>query len=155
MPAPRKTAVEGGGISESLIANKYGGLVPSTEASAIEPSSAPSHDGGVNEKVATIGGSGKMTSSNVFTPNLDGINDLFEFYSDPYNIISVDEVLIFDRWGGIISHQANLFNEGTLLLWDGHTKWGPANPGVYVYKIKFTMADQSHRTVKGDVTVLK
>lgn len=92
---------------------------------------------------------------NVFSPNNDQINDFFEISSDPLNVTAIDQVIIFDRWGGIISEKAKLFNEGKLKLWDGTTPVGPANPGVYVYMIKYTMADGSKRISKGDVTVVK
>ncbi|MGB4847288.1 MAG: gliding motility-associated C-terminal domain-containing protein, partial [Saprospiraceae bacterium] len=78
---------------------------------------------------------------NVFSPNNDQINDFFEISSDPLNVTSIDQVIIFDRWGGIMSEKAKLFNEGKLKLWDGTTPVGPVNPGVYVYLIKYTMAD--------------
>ncbi len=92
---------------------------------------------------------------NVFSPNNDQINDFFEISSDPLNVTSVDVAIIFDRWGGILSEKANLYNEGHLILWDGLTPRGPANPGVYVYTIKFTMADGSKRVSKGDLTLIK
>jgi gliding motility-associated-like protein len=92
---------------------------------------------------------------NVFSPNNDGINDFFEVYADPFNISSVRRILIFDRWGGIISAQADLFNEGVIKLWNGYTPRGPANPGTYVYLIELSMADDTIRAISGDVTVVK
>ncbi|HZV71958.1 MAG TPA: gliding motility-associated C-terminal domain-containing protein [Saprospiraceae bacterium] len=92
---------------------------------------------------------------NVFSPDHDGINDFFEITSDPLNVTSIDLVIIFDRWGGIMSEKANLYNEGNIKLWDGNTPVGSVNPGVYVYLIKFTMADGTRRNAKGDVTVVK
>jgi gliding motility-associated-like protein len=91
---------------------------------------------------------------NIFSPNEDGFNDFFEISADPFNIPTVDYAIIFDRWGGIVSEKADLFNEGKLILWDGMTPAGIANPGVYVYMIKFTMVNGSSFVVKGDVTVL-
>ncbi len=92
---------------------------------------------------------------NVFSPNNDNVNDDFEISTDPLNVKSIDVAIIFDRWGGIISEKANLFNEGQLKLWDGLTPVGPANPGVYVYLIKYTLADGSQRVSTGDVTLVK
>ena len=92
---------------------------------------------------------------NVFSPNGDGINDFFDVFADPFNIKSIRRVLIFDRWGGIISAQADIYNEGQVMLWDGNTPRGPANPGTYVYLIELSMADDSIRAVSGDVTVMK
>jgi gliding motility-associated-like protein len=92
---------------------------------------------------------------NIFSPNGDQINDYFSISTDPLNVTAVDEVFIFDRWGGIIAHQANLMTEQNLLLWDGTTRHGPALTGIYVYLIKFTMADGSTRSVHGDVTLIR
>lgn len=92
---------------------------------------------------------------NVFSPNGDGINDQFLIGTDPLNIRSILEVLIFDRWGGIIARAANLFPEGEIVLWDGETRYGPAMPGSYVYLIRYTLADNSEQTVSGDVTLIK
>ncbi len=92
---------------------------------------------------------------NIFSPNNDQVNDYFEISTNPFNITSIDLAIIFDRWGGIMSEKTNLSNEGTLILWDGSTPIGPANPGTYVYLIKFTMADGTKRERKGDVTIIK
>jgi len=92
---------------------------------------------------------------NVFSPNFDGINDYFSIGTDPLNVISIDRVTIFDRWGGILSEKSNLTTEQEVILWDGDTKSGPAMPGTYVYLIQFTMADNTHQTRSGDVTVVR
>lgn len=96
-----------------------------------------------------------MYIPNIFSPNDDQVNDFFEIFADPLNIISFERVLIFDRWGGILSEKANVFNEGQSKLWDGLTRWGPANPGVYVYLINYTLANGTQKIVRGTVTVLK
>lgn len=92
---------------------------------------------------------------NIFSPNNDRINDYFEISTNPFNVTSIDLAIIFDRWGGIMSEKTNLSNEGNLILWDGSTPTGPANPGTYVYLIKFTMADGTKGERKGDVTIIK
>lgn len=92
---------------------------------------------------------------NVFSPNNDQINDYFEISTNPFNITSIDLAIIFDRWGGIMSEKVNLFNEGNLILWDGSTPVGPANPGMYIYLLKYTMANGTKGIRKGDVTIVK
>ena len=92
---------------------------------------------------------------NVFSPNGDDINDYFSVTTDPLNISSIDEVLIFDRWGGIIARTSSLMNYETVVLWDGNTSHGTALTGIYVYLITFTMADGSIRSAHGDVTLLR
>jgi hypothetical protein len=39
--------------------------------------------------------------------------------------------------------------------WDGTTRGKQAQPGVYVYYFKLTLADGSEEVVKGDVTILE
>lgn len=92
---------------------------------------------------------------NVFSPNGDQVNDYFSVTTDPLNIASIDEVLIFDRWGGIIAHSASLMSDESVILWDGETPHGQALTGIYVYLITFTMADGSTRNVHGDITLLR
>ena len=92
---------------------------------------------------------------NVFTPNFDGINDYFEIGLDPVNITAIEQVLIFDRWGGVLSESGNISTENKVKLWDGETPRGPAMPGMYVYFIKFRMADNSSGSVSGDVTLIR
>ncbi|MEO6130391.1 MAG: gliding motility-associated C-terminal domain-containing protein [Saprospiraceae bacterium] len=92
---------------------------------------------------------------NIFSPNNDQVNDFFEISSNPFNITSIDLAIIFDRWGNIISEKANLSNEGRVILWDGSTPIGSANPGTYVYLIKFTMANGTKFLRKGDLTLIK
>ena len=92
---------------------------------------------------------------NVFSPNSDQINDYFSISTDPLNVTAIKEVYIFDRWGGIIAHHANIFTEQSLVLWDGNTSRGKALPGIYVYLITFTMADGTTQTAYGDVTLLR
>jgi len=92
---------------------------------------------------------------NVFSPNSDGINDYFSIGTDPLNVTRIDHISIFDRWGGIIAEKSNLTTEQEVILWDGDTSSGPAMPGTYIYLIQFTMADNSHQTRSGDLTVVR
>jgi gliding motility-associated-like protein len=84
-----------------------------------------------------------------FTPNGDGINDIFEvankeFFTD----ITMN---IFNRWGELIHKEAGI-NHG----WDGTYKGELQNPGVFVYFItaKNLSGTQSY-TAKGSVTLIR
>jgi len=96
-----------------------------------------------------------MYVPNVFSPNGDQFNDYFSITTDPLNISSIDEVLIFDRWGGIIARSSSLMTAASVILWDGNTPHGPALTGTYVYLLTFTMADGNSRSTHGDVTLLR
>lgn len=92
---------------------------------------------------------------NVFSPNGDGINDAFTASLDPLNIRQMDEVLIFDRWGGVVSRKANMPSESTMVLWDGQSNNGQASPATYVYRLTYTLADGTTGYQSGDVTLLR
>jgi gliding motility-associated-like protein len=63
---------------------------------------------------------------NVFTPNSDGINDLFEIENVPENT----EVIILNRWGNVVFSSSNYQNN-----WDGKDTSGKELvDGVYTYK---------------------
>jgi len=65
---------------------------------------------------------------NVFSPNGDGINDLFRIEG----LQEEDEVSIYNRWGTKVYELANI-NDG----WDGRTTAGEkCSTGVYFYYIK-------------------
>jgi gliding motility-associated-like protein len=67
---------------------------------------------------------------NVFTPNGDGVNDLFRIVGSVECLL---EMSIYDRWGNL------LYTTRTApFAWDGRVKQGePANEGTYVYLLRF------------------
>lgn len=68
---------------------------------------------------------------NVFSPNGDGVNDLFEIPG------FVAEITIYDRWGNMVWHGG---------AWNG----GGVHPGVYAYVIKL-----DGKIFHGNVTVVR
>jgi len=91
---------------------------------------------------------------NSFTPNFDGINDVFRVYYTPFGIDpDTFEMEIFDRWG-ISLFRTKDINAG----WDG-TKGGkgdePVKEGVYVYKVKYKDKEGKIYHKTGHVTLLK
>ena len=70
-------------------------------------------------------------SPNIFTPNDDGINDVFE-----PQLLNIDmnsyTLFIFDRWGNTI-FETNNYNQG----WDGKYKGEFVIQDVYSYKILY------------------
>jgi gliding motility-associated-like protein len=67
---------------------------------------------------------------NSFTPNDDGLNDLFKIDNRvPCDNYSID---IFDRWGAEIFHADDALTD----FWDGTYKSDRAPEGVYVYLLK-------------------
>lgn len=86
--------------------------------------------------------------ANAFTPNDDGLNDVFEIVHPGYPEY---EINIFDRWGSL------LFTNGgdTQLFWDGKSKGQPVPQGVYVYAVNMTDWEGNKSTRKGSITIIR
>lgn len=82
---------------------------------------------------------------NVFTPNGDGINDVWLIRTSlPY------EVWVYDRWGNLI------FQGNNSRLWDGRTSAGNECPeGAYTYKLRAQLPDRREFVRSGTVTILR
>lgn len=84
---------------------------------------------------------------NSFTPNGDGINDVFSVYGT-----AVDEInaIIYNRWGQPIYNWTNL--DGG---WDGYFKGGPVPNGVYAYEIKIKLKEGSNKVFYGTLSLIR
>lgn len=76
--------------------------------------------------------------SNSFTPNNDGINDVFYIYG---NNISELKLYIFNRWGDMIfeSDDRSLATEGKFAGWDGKVKGVRVPDGIYPFKVEYKL----------------
>nr|HPM93807.1 gliding motility-associated C-terminal domain-containing protein [Bacteroidales bacterium] len=72
---------------------------------------------------------------NAFSPNGDGINDIFKikFPNSTFNIQHLT-LSIFDRWGGMV-----YTTDDVAVGWDGKKNGKNCPGGVYVYKIVFSV----------------
>jgi gliding motility-associated-like protein len=71
----------------------------------------------------------RLFMPNSFTPNGDGLNDVFRI--PPATDLELKEFSVFNRWGNCVFTSA-LAAKG----WDGNYRGIPSPPGVYVYMIK-------------------
>jgi len=78
---------------------------------------------------------------NSFTPNGDGLNDVFKIETD--NEFSVLKLIVFDRWGELLFESIDI-NKG----WDGTYKGKEALFGIYVYKFTGTFKDTNEKIDK-------
>lgn len=88
---------------------------------------------------------------NVFSPNDDGINDIFKAYSE--TDILIERMQIYSRWGELLYQAENistLSNQG----WNGTFKGDDMPEGVYVYVVLFQKGDVAE-TASGDVTLMR
>jgi gliding motility-associated-like protein len=72
---------------------------------------------------------------NTFTPNGDGLNDVFRVYG---NIIQEQNVLVFNQWGEKVFQSRD-----RAIGWDGTFRGKPQPTGVYIVVAQFILADGS------------
>ena len=86
---------------------------------------------------------------NAFSPNGDGINDIYKPKSGYKSIVKFD-AYIFNRWG------VKLFEwHDPSTGWDGTYKGKPVKDGVYFCLVKAEGADGRKFNIKKDVNVLR
>ena len=90
---------------------------------------------------------------NIFSPNGDGINDVFGITSN-FPDITVNRFIIYDRWGN------NVFSQHNKLLsdldsWNGLYGNKEVSEGVYMYLFSITAKDGSSIIKAGDITIIR
>jgi gliding motility-associated-like protein len=96
----------------------------------------------------------KWSVPNVFSPNGDGLNEVFRpAVSDEAAILGRLE--IYDRWGGLLFAIRESQPVSTFRGWDGTMNGQPVSPGVYVYVLSFSVPGQDEIRLAGDVTLLR
>ncbi|MCX8111840.1 MAG: gliding motility-associated C-terminal domain-containing protein [Bacteroidia bacterium] len=87
---------------------------------------------------------------NTFTPNGDGINDVFRPFI--YRNIRSIRCWIYDRWGGLVSESRDIDN-----LWDGSHRGRPAPEGTYYFVIEAELETREPRSYRkaGPITLLR
>ncbi len=82
-----------------------------------------------------------------FTPNNDGINDVFRLKGNGYSGASM---AIINQWGQVVYKSDN-----AAIGWDGTTGSRTAQNGTYSYLVKITMNDGSVKSMKGNISLIK
>ena len=84
---------------------------------------------------------------NIFSPNNDGINDIFQPFSE---VVTFEKLMIFDRWGNRIyeTKERDPF-------WNGKFQGNECIPGVYVYMIEGVCKNGDKINYANDITVIK
>ncbi len=89
----------------------------------------------------------KIYIPNIFSPNADGINDVFLVYA---NAVKDIYVTVFNRWGEKVFESKDI-----TLGWDGTYKGKLAPEGVYVYYVQFTFLNFTQQKKKGSITLVR
>jgi gliding motility-associated-like protein len=108
-----------------------------------------------DEMTITVDKHRRVFIPNVFSPNGDGINDIFYIFGDQHQIVNIKNFLIFNRWGDQLFEATNFQPNDPTHGWDGRFKDELVNPGVFVYTVEVEFFDGVKQVFTGDVTVVK
>ena len=99
----------------------------------------------------TIANDATIFIPNVFTPNNDGVNDIFYFKTTSVKDLTCT---IYDRWGLKIAEWT--VNDNATSGWDGRSTSGiEATDGVYFFIMKANTVNNKVIEEKGFVQLLK
>ena len=87
---------------------------------------------------------------NIFSPNEDGVNDIFQPQSNC--ALSEYELQVFNRWGRQVFLSKNV-DQG----WDGRAGGELMPPDVYVYLLSYAFADSlaQPEILSGDIAIIR
>jgi gliding motility-associated-like protein len=90
---------------------------------------------------------------NTFSPNGDGVNDIF--YPRGRGINKIKGMKIFNRWGEIVFERSNFFANDPALGWNGLIKGKKAPADVYVFIIEVICDNTDLVSQNGNITLLR
>ncbi len=96
----------------------------------------------------------KIYTPNIFSPDGDGVNEVFFLSSNNFAAEStIEEFAIFDRWGNKVFQKNDILPNDSSPGWDGSFNGKTVKAGVYVWYAKIVLPDGSEELLQGDVTV--
>jgi gliding motility-associated-like protein len=92
----------------------------------------------------------RLTVPNAFTPNGDGLNDVFTPIISNSDQVKYYRFEVYNRWGQLI-FESNKPGEG----WDGKYKGKLSQFGAYNWKVSYDVPNQDSINANGHVTLVK
>lgn len=120
------------------------------KAIASNPAGCTAED---NVTIQVFCNNGNVYIPNTFSPNNDGVNDVF--YIRGKGIAGIKSLRIFNRWGAVVFSKLNLSINEPGAGWDGRYNGQPLTPDVFVYEAEIICDNNQIFPVKGNVTLIK
>lgn len=92
---------------------------------------------------------------NIFSPNGDGTNDLFQIQAPVGYQVMITRFFIFDKRGINVYTRYNMPVAPSEDWWDGSYKHFTMSPGVFAYYLEVQFSDGKRKTFKGNVTLVR
>ncbi len=91
---------------------------------------------------------------NVFSPNGDGVNDLWTLYALP-DYWQITRFQIYDRWGNLMYQSQGGQPGEEDCSWDGNYRGALAPSDVYIYQVQLLGVAGQQRVLSGDLTLVR
>lgn len=104
-------------------------------------------------KINLVCAEGKVFIPNTFTPNNDGMNDVF--YPRGRGVREVVYFRIYNRWGQLVYERTHFQINNITAGWKGKFKGKRLNPEVFIYQAAMICDNGKLFHLKGDVTLLR
>lgn len=98
---------------------------------------------------------GDIYVPNVFSPNDDGLNDYFTFFSDNTSGEQIASLLIFDRQGNLVFEREDFELNVPQLGWNGYSRGRLLNTGIYTYYGLVRFGNGAIKAYEGDVLLMQ
>ncbi len=92
---------------------------------------------------------------NIFSPNGDGTNDLFQIQAPVGDQVMITRFFIFDKRGTNVYSRYNMPVAPSEDWWDGSYKHFNMSPGVFAYYLEVQFSNGDRKTFKGNVTLVR
>jgi gliding motility-associated-like protein len=92
---------------------------------------------------------------NAFSPNGDGLNDIFMIMGKTTGLKTIADFSIYTRWGEKVYQVQNFLPNDPAYGWDGTFRNQILNPQVLVYQIKVEKIDGAVEYLEGGVTLMR
>jgi gliding motility-associated-like protein len=90
---------------------------------------------------------------NTFSPNNDGMNDIF--FPRGSGLLNIKKFKIYNRWGELIFEQGGFKANDARRGWNGTFRGKQISPDVFVYSIEVLCENNTSMTFTGNIALIK
>ncbi|TXT34651.1 MAG: hypothetical protein FD136_190 [Chitinophagaceae bacterium] len=104
-------------------------------------------------KIKTFCNNAQVFIPNAFSPDGDGVNDLF--YVQAQGIKVVKNMRVYNRWGELVFEKNNFLPNDQTAGWNGKVRGKLQEPDIYVYVCELICETNAAQVFKGNVAIIK
>lgn len=142
--------------SAGIISSVYPGIIvrpTETTRYIVEVQNAGGCKSSAQKTVYVLCNNANIFIPNTFSPNKDGVNDIF--FPRGTGIFKIKDFKIFNRWGQMVFHRTNFNANDPASGWDGTFKGENVMPDVFVYIMEVVCENNVIMQFKGDITLIR